>query len=153
MPSIDATAGGRSRRQQNLDIVTDQEDPNLQLVNSPDWGQNISRNPAFEPGQSPSTPKPTPKQNELLSKMMGGEAVRNPRDRPYVIRDPSPSKHMPAPPLGQSTGHGLASVSPTASRRRGNARGGQTSGGAQPSPSTVRIEAGERFAELRNTQA
>ena len=121
--------------------VTDEDDPNLQLVNSPDWGANTAVNPDFEPGQAPPTPKPTPKQSELLSKMMGGEAVRNPRDRPYVIRDTSPRKHMPPPPLGQSTGHGLSPSSKTAPV---DVRGGGGGGGGTPKRSTVQVQSGKR---------
>ena len=107
--------------------MTDEDDANLKMVNSPDWGANINSRPDFTPGATPTTPKPTPKQSEVSAKMMGGEAVRNVRDRPYVIRDVSPNKHLPAPPLGHSTGHGL---SPLSSKRDDTAaKAGSTAGG------------------------
>jgi len=82
-------------------------DASLLLTKSADWGANVKQNPDdFSP--APVAGKQNAKQKELQTKLMGGEKVKNPRDRPFVSSSPTARrKKLPAPPLGMTTGHGV----------------------------------------------
>jgi len=82
-------------------------DRNLLLTKSADWGANVRKNPEeFNP--APIAGKQNPKQKELQTKLMGGERVKNPRDRPFMTSSPTARrKKLPPPPLGITTGHGV----------------------------------------------
>jgi hypothetical protein len=83
-------------------------DSNVLLTKSADWGANVRQSDAdFNP--APVAGKQNVKQQELQTKLMGGPQVRNPRDRPFVSSSPTAHrKKLPAPPLGLTTGHGVA---------------------------------------------
>jgi len=77
-------------------------DINLSLINDPNWGSSAPNSGTFIPSKIPH--KPSAKQKEITSKMLGGPNVRNVRDRPFITTQPR--KKLPPPPPG-SVGHGL----------------------------------------------
>eukprot|EP00742_Colponemidia_sp_Colp-10_P002790 GILJ01002983.1.p1 GENE.GILJ01002983.1~~GILJ01002983.1.p1 ORF type:complete len:601 (+),score=117.23 GILJ01002983.1:80-1882(+) len=78
------------------------EEFNNSILNSADWGVNPPPR-AFTPLAAP--PKATPKQKELTL----GTVSRMPRDRPFENTSPK-KRHLPAPPLGATMGHGPVSL-------------------------------------------
>ena len=82
------------------------DDPNLALTKDPNWGSNVrTSGDDFVP--SPVPAKPDDKKKQLTALLLGGEEVRNVRDRPFTTLSPTANrKKLPAPPLGLSTGHG-----------------------------------------------
>jgi hypothetical protein len=99
-PMVGAKLGGAS----GAPIPAD--DINLQLTGDPNWGSNVRvAGEDFQP--SPIPAKPDDQKKQLTALMLGGEEVRNVRDRPHIVLSPTANrKKLPAPPLGHSTGHG-----------------------------------------------
>lgn len=84
------------------------KDRNLLITKSADWGANMrQKQDDFTP--APVAGKQNPKQIELQTKLMGGESVKNPRERPFMMNSPTARRQrLPAPPPGMTTGHGVA---------------------------------------------
>jgi hypothetical protein len=102
--SVDPMVGAKQGGGGGAPIPAD--DVNLQLTGDPNWGSNVrTSGEDFQP--SPIPVKQDAQKTQLTALMLGGEEVRNVRDRPHIVLSPTANrKKLPAPPLGHSTGHG-----------------------------------------------
>lgn len=96
LPDVDALEGGRKVMKSESTIIPKDQDPNSVLV------------AASIASKLPS--KQNFKQFENVSLLTGGVEKVHPRDRTLPLSQvpPSQRKHLPAPALGKTTGHGLS---------------------------------------------
>ena len=131
---IDSLGGGRRAARKEEKVVSEADDMHDKLISAPDWG-NASGGDVKSPAVMGS--KPGAKQTEVIKQMSGGPNAKARRDRyqPSAMVPNKDRAHLPAPPLGDSTGHGMAKTIP-ASLPRGDASiGGRSSRSKSPRPS------------------
>lgn len=94
------------------------EDAHDKLIKDPNWGQPHSGN---DPSPIRLARKPNAKQREIVSQFCGGPNAKNRRDRmhPSAMIPNKERSHLPSPPLGYATGHGMEKTIAPATRSAG----------------------------------
>jgi hypothetical protein len=109
---VDSLSGARRAVKKTTPQTSLGEDMHEKLINAPDWGNPSGNGEVKSPARMGS--KPGPKQTEIIKQMSGGPNAKARRDR-YQPCSMVPNKdraHLPAPPLGESMGHGMAKTIP-----------------------------------------
>ncbi|GMI17197.1 hypothetical protein TrLO_g6314 [Triparma laevis f. longispina] len=106
---VDSLSGAKKRREVVPEKEKEVEDEHDKLLRASDWGKASLGN---NPSPIKLAKKPSNKQQHIMSQFSGGPNVQNRRDRmqPAAMVPQKDRKHLPAPPLGEATGHGLESI-------------------------------------------
>lgn len=105
---VDSLAGARKAKPREPTPDDTMSDAHEALINDPNWGKAIISGNEVSPSKLPN--KPDTKQMEIISKMSGGGPnAKKRRDRmmPSAMIPQAERSHLPAPPIGFSTGHGF----------------------------------------------
>ncbi|GMI46049.1 hypothetical protein TrCOL_g13592 [Triparma columacea] len=103
---VDSLSGAKKAKKKAETPGDYQESPHDKLTKDPNWGKPTLGN---DPSPIRLAKKPNPKQVEIVSQFSGGPNAKNRRDRyqPCAMLPNKDRRHLPAPPLGHATGHGM----------------------------------------------
>ena len=104
---IDSLSGARKAKPQQATPENTAADAHEVLLSDPNWGKAIVTGNGISPSKLPN--KKDPRQQEIIGQMQNGPNAKKRRDRmiPSAMIPQKDRSHLPAPPIGYSTGHGL----------------------------------------------
>ena len=106
---VDSLAGAKKAKRKVETPEHVKESAHDKLIQDPNWGKPNLGN---DPSPIRLSSKPGAKQREIVSQFSGGPNAKNRRDRmqPSAMVPNKDRKHLPAPPLGHATGHGMTAT-------------------------------------------